>query len=232
MPRPPEFASWPFDFAWWFLKSNPQPGADQGPGRVRLAHLDSGQAWDIHVRVMDGVAQKFNQDREVMQGGLVQMADNSVHEIPFRPLDDAADAMIQRGMQPQAYREPLAITFRDGERMDAVPMEWWEARVVEHIARRKTFPPVPLDMGGGQVLTVTFECFDALCKDYLRRRGDFTAAGWWPELLMADYGQLEGPKPVDGRANALGQGAQVMQGQLPGGPGQIVHPAIENQELA
>lgn len=233
MPRPPEFANWPFEFAWWFIKNSlndpavPQP--ERMAGHVRIGHLDSGQAWNIPVRTMDAVAQKFNQDREVMQGGLVQMQDQTVHEIPFRPLDDEADAMIARGMQPSSYRQPVTVTFRDGMRMEKVPMEWWEARVVEHINRRKLFPPVPLDMGGGTVLTLAFDCFDALCKDFLRRRGDFTAAGWWPELLMQDFGQFkEGPRPVDGRANALGQGASVMKGQAPQ-PGQVTHPGTDNE---
>lgn len=234
MPKPPEFANWPFDFAWWFIKNSqndPQvPQQDRIAGHVRLAHLESGQAWNVPVRTMDAVAQKFNQDREVMQGGLVKMGDGTVHEIPFRPLDDESDAMVARGMRPSSFRDPITVTFRDGMRMEKVPMEWWEERVVEHINRRKLFPPVPLDMGGGTVISLAFECFDALCKDFLRRRGDFTAAGWWPELLMQDYGQFkEGPRPVDGRANALGQGVQVMQGQQAQQPGQVTHPGVDNE---
>ncbi|MGH8866079.1 MAG: hypothetical protein ACREVZ_15790 [Burkholderiales bacterium] len=237
MPRPPEFANWPFDFAWWFLKSSlndPQvPQAERGPGCVRLAHLDSGQAWNIHVRVMDEIARKYDMDRDTLQGGMVQFGDGTVHEIAYRRLDDDADAMQARKLVPHPVRTPFTLIFKDSVKMEQVPMDWWEARVVEHINRRKAMPVVPLDMGNGQVVNLALECFDALCKDFSRRRGDFTAAGWWPELLMADYGQMQGPKPVDGRANALGQGAQVMQGQQPPGgqPGQAAHPGLEHEGL-
>ena len=227
MPRPPEFANWPWDYAWWFLKSEKTE-----PGRARIGHLESGNYWDLHVRSMDALARQHLQDlRTTKAGQVVTMPDSRNLEIPYHLLDEEADMLQQRAMKPSPDRKPLTINCKDGTPIQGVPREWWEQLAANHIGRRKQEPAVVLKMGNGAQITVPYEFFDALCKDFSRRRGDMVAAGWWPELLMADYGQMGGPKPVAGLSNALGQGAQVMDGKQPA-PGEVQHPAIEQQELA
>lgn len=236
MPRPPEYANWPFDFVWAFLKSVPagQPGA--GPGCVRLFNVeDMTGFWDIHIVSMDAIARQHMQDRERKPGQPVNMGGSGTEIIPYRDLDDEADRLIQRGMQPSTDRSPLTVRFEAGRPMENTPREWWEQVAAQHVQRRKQEPPVVLNVASAQI-NLKYECFDALCKDFMRRRGDFVSAGWWPELVdpYRDMGQHKvGPKPVEGRANALGQGAQVLTGQAgPGqGQGQVPHPMTENQEL-
>jgi hypothetical protein len=236
MPRPPEYASWPFDHAWAFFPSIPQGKPDAGPGRIRLFHLETMGYWDIHVVSMDQMAQKHMQDRDIKPGQAVNMPGGMVEVIPYRALDDEADQLTQRGMQPNPDRTPMTIRFVSGQQMKEVPRDWWESLAAGHLQRRKAEPPVVLNVNN-QAVTLTYECFDGLCKDFTRRRGDFVSAGWWPELVdpFRDIGQhKEGPRPVQGFANALGHGAQVMQGQQPPVPGQqgpVGHPAMENQEL-
>lgn len=236
MPRPPEYANWPHDFVWAFLKSTPQGQPGAGPGAVRLFNVeDISRGWDIHILAMDAMARQHMQDRERKPGQPVNMGASGMQIIPYRDLDDEADRLIQRGMQPSTDRNPITVRFEGGGVMEHTPRDWWEQVAAQHIQRRKLEPPVVLTVGQAQV-TLKYECFDALCKDFMRRRGDFVSAGWWPELVdpYRDMGQHKvGPKPVEGRANALGQGVQVLQGQGQGGQGggQIQHPAMENQEL-
>lgn len=234
MARPPDFANWPWDYAWWFLQSN-----KEGPGRARISHLDSGQWWDIHVTNVDQIAQRHMQDRESKTGQNLRMQDGQLREVPYKALDEEADLLMARAMQPSPDRSELRIIFKDGTPMEKFPRDFWEQLAAQHIERRKAEPTVQLNLGNNQQITVPYIWFDSFCKDFMRRRGDLVAIGWWPELLQKDYGQhAEGPKPVDGRANAMGWGAPVMDGQTPGqgappqAPAAPVHPSLEQQELA
>lgn len=236
MPRPPAFANWPYNHAWWFLPSGRDDAGNSNPnvpGRVRIAYLETMQYWDIHVRAMDALAKAHMESRASKPGQPIQMPDGRVLEIPYFALDDDADAMMQRGMAPSPDRSPLTIVCRDGTKINQAPRDWWEQLVVAHINRRKSEPPVVLDLGNGIKIQETYEFFDALCKDFLRRRGDLVAVGWWPELLMGDYGQFkDGPKPVEGRADALGRGVTVLNAQVPPPAGQpVAHPMLDNMDL-
>jgi hypothetical protein len=237
MARPPEYANWPFDFCWAYFQSVPPGKPDAGPGRVRLFYLDTMAYWDLHVQSMDVMAQKHMSDRDVKPGQSVNMGNGAVEVIPYRALDDEADLLQQRGMQPNPDRTAVTIRFVSGQFMKDTARDWWEGLAAGHLQRRKLEPPVVLNVNG-QSVTLTYECFDGLCKDFTRRRGDFVSAGWWPELVdpYRDMGQFGGPKPVQGFANALGHNVSVMSGQqgpVPGPAGQapMAHPAEENQNL-
>lgn len=223
MPRPPEYANFPFDFHWWFVPNIPQGHRDAGPGRCRLVHLDSQQYWDIHIVHLDKMAQEHMQNRMRKPGQPVNMGAHGIKEIPYYPLDEEADALLQRGMRPNPDRSDITVLCSDGFKVDKCPRDWWEQLAAGHINRRKQEPAVQLQMGQNKTVSLTFECFDAMCKDFMRRRGDMISSGIFPELVdpYRDVGQLKGPKPVDGRANAMGYGAQVLQGQnaQPPGPG-------------
>jgi len=239
MPRPPEWANWPWDHGWQWGASVPQ-GPSAYPGHVRLIHLESQQYWDIHVLHMDQIAQQHLQNREVKHGQPVKMGDGRVLEVPYKILDDEADFLMSRGMTPHSDRTPIRLQFKDGTVMDKTPRDWFEQLAANHVQRRTQEPPVPLGVAKDKQIMLTYPCIDALCKDFMRRRGDWIAAGKWPELInpFRDVGQhQEGPRPVQGHANALGEGVQVLQGQQPGQEGQVPpsgpapHPAMENQEL-
>ena len=233
MARLPEYSAWPYDFVWAFFPSVPRGHPDAAPGRVRLFHVENMDSfWDLHILSMDQIAQKHMSDRDIKPGQAVNMgAGGGQESIPYRALDEEADMLLQRGMQPHPDRTPLTVRFVSGQRMKEVPRDWWESLAAGHLQRRKQEPPVVLDVNG-QAVTLTYECFDALCKDFTRQRGAFGSAGWWPELVdpYRDVGQHDGPRPVAGFANALGQGAQVMQGQpVPAQPGQPApSPGIAN----
>jgi len=235
MPRPPEYSNWPFEFVWAFFKHTPQ-GPDAGSGRVRLFHVENATAfWDVHIVSMDAMARAHMQDRDTKAGQPINMGPLGTEVVPYRDLDDEADRLMQRGMQPNTDQNPITVRFKSGQQMPNTPREWWDNLAAQHIQRRKQEPPVVVNVGGTQ-LTLTYETFDALCKDFMRRRGDFVSAGWFPELVdpHRDMGQhKEGPRPVQGFADALGHGNQVMQGQHPA-PGALpapVHPGLENQDL-
>lgn len=215
MPRPPEYANFPYDFHWWFVPNIPQGQQDAGPGRCRIVHLDSQKFWDIHIVMLDQIAQKHVQDRHTRPGQPVNMQTYGIKEIPYFPLDEEADMLLQRGMRPSADRSEVTVTFKDGFKVDNCPRDWWENLAAQHIQRRKQEPAVQLQMPNKQVVSLTFECFDAMCKDFMRRRGDMISSQMFPELVdpFRDVGQLKGPKPVDGRANALGNNVQVLTGQ-------------------
>lgn len=235
MPRDPQYASWPFDFVWVFFKHTPQ-GEGAGPGRIRLFHVENMQSyWDVHIVSMDAMARQHMQDRDTKPGQPINMGPMGAEVVPYRDLDDEADRLMQRGMQPSPDRSAVTVRFQSGQQMPNTPREWWESLSAGHIQRRKQEPPVVITVSGTQ-LTLPYECFDALCKDFMRRRGDFVSAGWWPELVdpYRDLGQhKEGPRPVQGFADALGHGNQVMQGQnqAPGAQPATVHPGVENQDL-
>lgn len=230
MARAPAWANWPFDFGWAFFRSVPQGQPEAAPGRVRLFNLENMETfWDVHVQSMDMMAQKHMQDRDTKPGQAVNMGNGAVETIPYRALDEEADLLQQRGMQPHPDRTPLTVRFVTGQVLKNAPRDWWEGLAAGHLQRRKQEAPVVLNVNG-QSLTLTYECFDAFCKDFTRRRGDFVSAGWWPELVdpYRDVGQhQEGPRPVQGFANALGHGAQVMQGQAPPAP---ANPAAAAQQ--
>lgn len=244
--RAPGWEQHPFDFAWWFYKTQVSGVQMVAPGIVRIADSPMGgqHVWDVPVKQWDSIAQKYMADREIRQGLPVQMSDGRVLVIPYRILDDEADMMVGRGMQPHPDRQALDLPVTDQQgkpvidaggrvfRFQNCPRDWFERQVIDHISRRTNQPEVVLQLPN-QRLAVPFIFFDALCKDFMRRRGDFVAAGWWPELLMADYGQLKGPPPVQGRADALGHGVSVMTGQQPqpGQPQQAIHPMQEGEGL-
>jgi len=202
-----------------------QGAPNPSPGMVRLVHLDSQKYWDIHVLNADAMAREHMQNLQKKPGLQVNMGVQGVEEIPYADLDAEADSLIQRGMQPSPDRTPLTVKFKSGRSMEKVDRQWWEQHAANHITRRKQEPPSVLQMGDGQAVTLTYEAFDSMCKDYMRRRADFISSGWWPELIdpYRDTGQhAKGPKPVDGRPDALGQGVQVLDASKvppPGAPG-------------
>lgn len=254
MGRAPGYENHPFDHAWWFYPSQIQGAQIVTPGFIRLADAPIGGrgVWDVLVKAFDPIAQKHMADRTVRPGQPIQMGDGRVLTVPYLLLDDEADAMLGRGMAPHPDRNPIDVPVRDqnGEVvlahdgkptvLKSAPRDWFENLARSHIQRRNSEPPVTLNLGTGPQgqpiqIVVTFAFFDALCKDFMRRRGDFVAAGWWPELLMKDYGQIRTPDgksiapPVDGRANALGHGVNVMDGQKPPQPQQQGgHPMADN----
>ena len=238
MTRAPRWQDWPFDHAWYFVESDPKI-----PGRVKITDEPQGGTnfWDIHVRTFDKIAQDYMRERDTKVGQAIEMGDKKLFHVPYRGLDDEADLMLQRGMEPGPETEPLTIVTTEGVKLENVPRNWWNDLIVRHIQQRKTQPAVPIDVGNGQTLTVSFEFFDGICKDFIRRRGDMIAAEMWPELHMKDEGQFEeGPRPVTGRGSALSKSdvmgpAQQQQGPAypppPGVPGGITNPGAENQEL-
>ena len=242
----PGFEEWPFDHAWFFIPHNPQTKA---PGHVKITDQPTGgqTAWDIDVRTFDQIAQNYFQQMDTKVGQPIQMPDGRVLHVAYRALDDDADRMLQRHGQP-GPTEPLTLVTTEGVEIPNTPRDYWEQLLVAHLNRRKQEPGVTLDLGNGRQLQVTFEFFDGLCKDFQRRRGDLIAAGLWPELVMVDKGQFEkGPRPVEGRANALGMGAAPMGPAPPGQEGvpapqapqppppspapNMANPGAENQEL-
>lgn len=244
MPRPQGFEWCPFDVMWYFLSSGMDPTTKQYQrGRVRITDQPVGgqRVWDIDVLAMDGLAKEYQSARNVKSGQPVQMPDGRVLEIPYTTLDNDADLWLQRQRRP-GPQELLTIELLDrqaGKRvvMEKVSREWYEALLGPHVERRGAQPNVVLDFGNQQQLVVSAEFFDAMCKDYLRRRGDMMAVGAWPELIHVDAGQMEGPRPVEGRSNAFGGGVRVLQQQPGDAPapvqqqGPMAHPAVENQDL-
>ena len=217
MARQPQWANWPYDFGWAFFRSIPQGQPDAAPGHVRLFNVENMESfWNVHILSMDHMVQKHMSDRDSKPGQAVNMPGGAVEVVPYRALDEEADLLLQRGMQPHTDRTPLTIRFTSGQMMKNVPRDWWEGLAAGHLQRRKQEPAVVLNLNG-QSVTLTYECFDAVCKDFTRQRGPFVSAGWWPELIdpYRDLGQHTGPRPVQGFANALGQGAQVLEGQTP-----------------
>lgn len=232
--RAPGFEKHPFDIGWGFTKSELNGSQIVKPAIIHISEQPSGGAafWQISVKAFDGVAQKFMGERVAKQGQPIEMGNRVILYVPYVLLDDEADRMLGRAMQPNPDRNPLDVNVWDATAQKHITLktctrEWFEGLVILHLQRRKAEPAVTLNLGQQQ-LTVPFEFFDGLCKDFMRRRGDFVAAGWWPELLMHDMGQFSGPKPVDGHANALGHGVNVMTGQ-PQPPQQGGHPGFENE---
>lgn len=242
MPRNPQWANWPFDYGWLWWPS----GAEGKPGHVRIGHLDTDRWWELPIRTWDAVAQKHMSDRTIKPGQPVGMGGNVVLEIPYAALDDEADALVRRQMRPNMDRSNVIVRARDGtfiNKNQGVPRDWWENLAAQHVQRRKQEPPVTLNMGG-VTLAISYECFDAMVKDFVKNMRDrFISAGMWPELLIHEGihdPSKPGPLPVQGRANAFGQGTTVVRPGQPAPPGQpgqgqpggqVGHPAIENQEL-
>lgn len=236
MPKPPEWANWPFDYGmiWW------PSGYEGKPGHMRIGHLESGSWWEVPIRTWDAIAQKHMSDRGAKPGQPIRMPDGRMLEIPFPALDDEADALVSRAMNPSMDRANVRLRARDGTPIngnDGVPRDWWEALAAQHVQRRKTEAPVVLHLGQ-VVLTISYECFDWIVKDFVRNMRDrFISAGKWPELLIHEGVSdpaKPGPLPVDGRANAFGQGTTVFNPaqQQPQGPaGPILPPAVEQEGL-
>lgn len=251
MPRHPEDQSWPFRIKWWFMART----QDYPAGHVRFADVESwnGQmydkGWVIHVLSMDVLVRQHWVDIQKKPGQYVTMPDGRSLEIPYAVLDGDADALLrpQAGVSPVSInthdggtitiwpspdRSPVDIVTRDGTKIRSCPREWWEELLVRHIQRRKAEPPVTLDMGNGVTLQESYEWFDALCKDFMRRRADLVAVGWWPELMIRESvsdASNPGPLPVNGRPNALGEGANVV---TPGDAKISAHSMMtENQEF-
>lgn len=232
MPRDPRWAGWPFEFGWIWWPSGEQNKA----GHVRIGHLDTDRWWEVPITFWDTLSQKHMNDRTIKAGQPVQMPDRKVLEIPYQALDDEADALMRRQMRPNMDRSPLTIRAKDGTPIQNCPREWWEQLAAQHMERRKTEPPVSLRLGQ-DTITIGFACFDAIVKDFVRNQRDrFVAAGKWPELLIHEgiaNPNKPGPLPVQGRADAFGQGAAAGLNPVKPAPGQnqVSHPAIENQEL-
>ena len=236
----PQQVAPPLKYNWFWISS----GFEGGPGRVKIQEAANTQnSWEIHIAAFDQIAQKYLMDRTAKTGQPVTMPDGRVLEVPYDRIDNAADEFLARGPSPS--RDPMTVIFRDDIRMDNVTMDFWEELIKAHLQRRKSEPALPLDFGNGNVVQIPFENWDAICKDFMRRRGDIVSAGKWPELIHKDEGQFEkGPKPVEGRANALGQGVSVA-GQPPPGqqtPGQpppapagnlgpSAHPGLDNEGM-
>jgi hypothetical protein len=239
MPRPAQWANWTFDYGWIWWPS----GLENKAGHVRVGYLEANQWWELPIRTWDAIAQKHMSDRHTKPGQPIRMPNGAILEVSFPALDDEADALVARAMHPNTDRTNVKVRARDGTPIngnDGVPRDWWEGLAAQHVQRRKIEPPVVLNLGDA-TLTIAYECFDAMVKDFVRNQRDrFISAGKWPELLIHEgYSNpaKPGPLPVDGRANAFGQGATVVnpaqQVQGPSGPGsqQVTHPAIEQQEL-
>lgn len=231
MPRDPRWAGWPYQFGWLWWASG-----DAGElGHVRIGHLDTDRWWKFPIRFWDDLAQKHMNDRTVKSGQPMQMPDRRVLEIPYQALDDEADALQRRQMQPHPDRTPLAVVrAKDGTPIQNFPRDFWEQLAASHIERRQMEPPISLRVGQ-ETVTIAYDNFDAIVKDFVRNQRDrFVAAGKWPELLIHEgiaNPNKPGPLPVQGRADAFGQGATPGLNQPKPGQGQVGHPAIENQEL-
>lgn len=217
MTRAQGFEDWPWDYRWFFLQSSEQ----EGPGRVRIMDDPSGgdNYWDIHVRSFDALAQKHMTDRGTREGLPIAMPDSRVLHVPYRQIDEEADLTIQRGMQAPLGDEQVKVVTVEGVELNLPRDYYWGQLIPAFIERRGQQLPISLDIGNGKPpLVVEFNFWDCVCKDFMRRRGDLISAGWWPELMMREGTDLEGPKPVHGRANSLGQGVSVPGGE-PGVPG-------------
>lgn len=195
------FAHWPkeWDLAWWFI-----PSGERGDTPPQIVG-------DAEIRSFDAVAQGHIAQLASLPGIPVRQADGAVKEVPYRALDEEADYLVRRGMQPSPDRSPITVRFTDGTTMKNTPRDWWEQLVAMHIDARARRPAVQLNFGA-RAITVPFLWFDALCKDYVQRRGDMLAVGAWPELLIRERiadPSNPGPLPVDGRPNALGMGVRV-----------------------
>lgn len=220
--------TWPYDLCWMFIRSS-----QEEPGRVRIGDTPGlgERMWDIHVRTFDQIAQDYMTSRTKRHGVGLQLQDGTVRTIPYRTLDDDADMLMQRNMKISTDNSTIDITFTDGTKLEKVTAGWYEENILRpHLERRKAESPIPLDIGDERI-SLPFEFFDAMCKDFMRRRADCIAAQWWPELLIRDQ-STEGPMPVEGRANAFGHGVKVINPkQDQAKSGQVGHPAVENQEL-
>ena len=239
MPRDPRWSGWPFAFGWiWWPSGEKDVNNQIRPGHVRIGALDADRWWEIPIRVWDELAQKHMNDRTIKPGQPVQMPDRKVLNIPYMLLDDEADALVRRQMRPNADRTPLRVKTLEGVILEQAPRDWFESLAATHIQRRKTEPPNSLRIGN-EVVTVDYECFDAIVKDFVRNQRDrFLAAGKWPELLIHEGVRdpnKPGPLPVQGRADAFGQGTTAGLNPvkpLPGqGGNQMSLPGIENEQL-
>jgi hypothetical protein len=239
--RAPGYEQFPFDFAWWFIGGKDQVTGRIVPGAIRLGNQPTGgqQNWDIPVLAFDKMAQDYMQNREKRPGQPVQFADGTVHEVSYRLLDDDADLWQQVGCKPSAPEDPpLTLVFKDGQRMENVPRTFYEQLLAAHIQRRTQEPTVTIQLNpndpNSKLPPMSFLNYDAVCKDFMRRRSDLLAVNWWPELLIQERAldpSNPGPMPVDGRPNALGAGVQVMtpeQSQQQG-PGPAPHPGLDNE---
>jgi len=257
MPPGVRIAGWenhPYDWAWWFVRTQCEGVKIVQPGLVIVGDEPSGgqNRYDIQVKAFDPIAQQWMADRTLMPGQPIQLQNGAIVVIPYTLLDDEADAMLGRGMRPHPDQRPFdcpvvdqagqPILDQNGRvwKLPNAPRDWFEKFVVDHINRRSSglapYEDRTLNIDNRQ-LTVPWVFMDALCKDFMRRRGDFVAAGWWPELLMQDYGQIrtaDGKSiapPVQGRADALGHNVSVMDGtqQQAARHGIGEHPMTENE---
>jgi hypothetical protein len=226
-----------YDVAWYFIGGKDARGM-QVPGIVRFTDQPTGGGnfWDSPVLGFDKYAQDYLMGREKRPGIPVQFSDGTQHEVSYKALDDDADVWLQQGCQPQPGT--ITILFRDGVRWEQAPRSFWEQLLAAHIQRRQNDPPVELTFQDGKKLTMSFLNLDAVCKDFMRRRADLLAVNWWPELLIQERvidPSKPGPMPVEGRPNALGQGARVMtpaELAAPGvAPGPVPHPALDNNGI-
>jgi len=240
MPRDPRWNGWPFAFGWiWWPSGEKDERNLVRPGHVRVGHLDSNRWWEVPIRVWDELAQKHMNDRTIKPGQPVQMPDRKVLTIPYMALDDEADALIRRQMRPNPDRSPLRLKSVEGMVMEQAPRDWFEGLAATHIQRRKTEPPISLRVGN-DIISIDYEGFDAIVKDFVRNQRDrFVAAGKWPELLIHEGirdANKPGPLPVQGRADAFGQGTTAGLNPVKPVPGQqgnqMSLPGLENQELA
>jgi hypothetical protein len=237
--KAPGYEQFPFDIGWWFM-GGPDPATGRKlPGIVRIGTAPTGgkDYWDIPVLAFDKMAQDHLMNREKRPGQPVQ-CDDGVHEVSYRVLDEDADLWCQIGCKPSSPGDPpIQIVFKDGKRMENVPRTFWEQLLTAHIQRRQQEPGVTLSLdpkNPNVKIEMTYLNYDAICKDFIRRRSDMLAVGWWAELLIQERAldpSKPGPMPVEGRPNALGQGVNVQtSGQAQqSGPGPAPHPGLDNE---
>jgi hypothetical protein len=230
----------PFDYNWWFMGGKDKQGRVVA-GTVCISNQPKGgnAVWNIPVVSFDVMAQKHMQSLMNMPGLPVSFQDGSSHDMPYRKLDADADVWISLGMPPAGPdAKPEPLVFMDGVRMNDAPRSFYETLLTAHIQWRSQFPPVNIKLQDGSQLQMSFLNYDAVCKDFMRRRADLLAIGWWPELLIHERvidPNKPGPLPVEGRPNALGQGVKVLspadlaQQQVPQGPAR--HPMQDNDGL-
>lgn len=207
--------SHPWHWAWLFARSGNDASGLYRPGGIYISDQPSGgsRMFAIPAREMDAISRAHSEQMSRRPGQPVQLPDGNTVEVPYAVADREADALLARRSPPTD--EVVDLPISGGERIKGVSRSWVDQIAAAHIERRRREPPVPIRFGTGTSIEVPFEFFDATCKDWTRRRADFLAAGWWPELAIHEPVGAPGPKPVQGRANALGEGTKIAEGPGP-----------------
>lgn len=241
MARAPGWENHPFDFMWFFGRTTKDPQTGQViPGHVLITEQPIGgqRQWMIPVLAFDRLAREHMESREKRQGQPMKMPNGDVLHAPYRLMDDQADWLVRNGMRFRAMvdtegKETLVdIPTQEGSVLENMPQSFLHQLVLAHVQRRKQEAPVLLEFGDATKLSLPFELWDAVVKDFIQRRGDIIAAGGWPELVPVERPAKGVPPPVSGYANALGEGVKVDTGQAPPAPrADVAAPGLENAEL-